>query len=78
MATPCTRSLWDVKVGGTSMEEMRGTGFAVRGRDADRDDGFYRKDVMMSKARRGDGEYERLYEKAEGRYSRGTHGHSQH
>ena len=28
MATPCTRSLWDVKVGGTSMEEMRGAGFA--------------------------------------------------
>ena len=31
-----------------------------------------------TKARRGDGEYGRLYEGAEGRNSRGTHGHSLH
>ena len=31
-----------------------------------------------TEARRRDGEYERLHEGAEGRYSRGTHGHSLH
>ena len=31
-----------------------------------------------SKAERGDGEYGRLYEGAEGRNSRGAHGHSLH
>ena len=33
-------------------------------------------DVRETKARRGDGEYGRLYEGAEGRSCRGTHGHS--
>ena len=32
--------------------------------------------ALETKARRGDGEYGRLYEGAEGRNSRGTHGHS--
>ena len=33
---------------------------------------------LETKARRGDGKYLRLYEGAEGRVSRGTHGHSLH
>ena len=33
---------------------------------------------VSSQARRGDGEYGRLYEGAEGHSSRGTHGHSLH
>ena len=33
---------------------------------------------LETKARRVDGEYARLYEGAEGRNSRGTHGHSLH
>ena len=33
---------------------------------------------VSSQARRGDGEYGRLHEGAEGRNSRGTHGHSLH
>ena len=32
--------------------------------------------LLENKARRGDGEYGRLYEGAEGQHSRGTHGHS--
>ena len=42
---------------------------------ADDDDDVY---SLETKARRGDGEYGRLYEGAEGRNSRGTHGHSLH
>ena len=34
--------------------------------------------LLETKARRGDGEFGRLYEGAEGRNSRGTHGHSLH
>ena len=34
--------------------------------------------LLETKARRGDGEFGRLYEGAEGRSSRGTHGHSLH
>ena len=42
------------------------------------DDVYYYIRWRLTKARRGDGEYGRLYEGAEGRNSRGTHGHSLH
>ena len=46
-----------------------------RVRTTDDDDALYRRET---KARREDGEYGRLCEGAEGRNSRGTHGHSLH
>ena len=42
----------------------------------DDDDVYYY--ALTTKARRRDGEYRRLYEGAEGRNSRGAHGHSLH
>ena len=42
------------------------------------DDDVYYYILLETKARRGDGEYGRLYEGAEGRNSRGAHGHSLH
>ena len=44
--------------------------------DSDDDDVYYY--IRWRLKRRGDGEYARLYEGAEGRNSRGTHGHSLH
>ena len=44
--------------------------------ETDDDDVYYLLYSLETKARRGDGEYGRLYEGAEGRNSRGTHGHS--
>ena len=54
-------------------ERWVGLGFT----DDDDDDDVYLYS-LETKARRGDGENGRLYEGAEGRNSRGTHGHSLH
>ena len=75
VGAPATDAAYSSSSGLTSSAHTPVYSFGTQTPDYRRDDGLYE---LETKARRGDREYGRFYEGADGRNSRGTHGHSLH